>query len=428
MRRTLVLSLLAPTVWAACSGGDNTVVDAGPDVTVKDVVVEYNPPETTPPKPVLSDVTAGAQHTCVLVDYNGQYVTYCFGLAAALGATPNGILAVASNGKNPQPNLLSLASGHGASHTCGIDTSKQVWCWGDNSFGQCGQGNTNTPVTAPQIVVDFQFGIAKATAMGAGTKATCIVRSLDGKLECFGDNTNCASDQYDDAGCSASVASATTTADTDAVFHAITLVTEGAQHGCVAASGYPSGTAALYCFGDNASLESGPAGKAITTPAAKVSTVSVVSVAAGDTHTCFITDSPHQLYCFGKNDVHQASPTSTTTPIDPSAATAITLPQSATPIQVAVRAAETCVVDAIGNVWCFGTGHGTNIDQVAGVKDVGKLTLGAGHACAIGHTSAAAITDPSQIVCWGDNTNGQAGQTAGGTITPTAVTIPQTAP
>jgi len=430
MRRTLVICPLAfGWIAVASCGGGGTTIDAGPDVAPKDVAVEYNEPEGAPPVPAIVDLTAGAEHTCMLIAYGSQYVTYCFGAASALGATPQGILAIASNGHSPQPNFLSIASGHGAGHTCGIDTGKQVWCWGDNTYGQAGQGNTNTPVTAPAIAVDYQFGIAKATMMAAGTKATCIVRSLDGKLECFGDNTSCESDAYDDAGCSPSVSSATVTTDSDVVFTSITAAAEGAIHGCVAGNPYPTGAASLFCFGDNASLESGPAGNAITTPAVKITMSGIASLSAGDTHTCFITNSPRQLYCFGKNDVHQASPTSTTTPIDPTTVTPIALPQTATPNVVAVRAAETCVVDTDGNVWCFGTGHGTNIDQVAGVKDVGKLTLGAGHACAVGHTSANAVTDPSAVVCWGDNTMGQAGQTAGGTVSPpAAVAIPQSAP
>jgi hypothetical protein len=96
---------------------------------------------------------------------------------------------------------------------------------------------------------------------------------------------------------------------------------------------------------------------------------------------------------------------------------------------VAAGANQTCAIDVKGFVWCFGQGHGTNIDRVAGLKDVTQLAMGGGHACAIGHGSNDDYNAPRSLFCWGDNTNGQAGQTAGGTVaTPTAVAIPATAP
>ena len=432
MRRALLCFLGLSLGWvpASCSGGGGTI-DAGPDVAPMDVAIEYYMPETSPPAPILLDVVAGAQHTCVLVDYDQQNVVYCFGADSAVGGTKNGVLAVPSNGAAPMPNFQQIASSHGAGHTCAFDDQKQMWCWGDNSKGQCGQGNTNTPVATPALAEDFQFGIAKGTLLTAGTQATCLVRILDNQTECFGDNTTCESDQYDpEAGaCAPSAYTATAVTDSPSVFANVTRMSEGAAHGCVVATPAPSGASTIFCWGDNSTLESGPSGKSVTVPAANVATAKVVSLATGDGYTCWVTDSPHQLYCFGKNDVGQSNPTSTTTPIAPNAAAAVMLPMGNTPILVATRANETCAVDTNGLVWCFGNGHGTNIDQVMGVKDVGKLALGAGHACAVGHVAAAMTTDPSQVVCWGDNTMGQAGQTAGGMITtPTAVVLPASAP
>lgn len=413
----------------ACSGDDKNGNDAGADATPD--VVPYDAPvkETAPPVPTLVDVAAGAQHTCAIVAYGGQYVTYCFGADAALGGTKQGILAVASNGVGSAPTLLSIASGHGAAHTCAIDTQKQVWCWGDDSLGQCGQGNPHANIATPLVALDFQLGVAKASELALGTSSTCIVRSSDGKLLCFGDNASCETDLYDTGGCSAGATSATATTDEGVAFHDVSAIGLGAVHGCVAADPL-SGNSALFCFGDNASLESGPSGKTITTPAALISSPrKVASVAAGDAHTCFVTTAPQALYCFGKNDVHQADPTSATSPIDPSSPSLVTLPQSAAPSQVFARASETCVLDLNGALWCFGQGHGSSIDAITGVKDVGKVALGGGHTCVIGHLPSDPTGAPGELICWGDNTSGQAGQTAGTQVTtPTAVAIPASAP
>ncbi len=428
MRATLVL----PLVLFGCSGDGGATIDAGglDAGATKDVTPEYYVKETAPPTPTLVDVTAGAQHTCAIVAYGGQYVTYCFGNDAALGAAKQGILAVTASGTGSSPNFMSIASSHGAGHTCAIDTQKQVWCWGDDTHAQCGQGNLGTNVASPLVALDSQIGYVMATAVAVGSTSTCVLRNGSGKLACFGDNGSCETDLWDNGGCLAGATSAVDTTDTDVVFNSVTSLSLGAVHGCVAASPLPNGNPTLFCFGDNASLESGPSGKAITTPAAAIaSPQKVASIATGDAHTCFVTDSPHQLFCFGKNDVHQASPTSATSPIDPSTLTPVALPQNALPSVVVARGNETCVVDIDGLLWCFGQGHGSNIEQFTGVKDVGKIAMGGGHTCVIGHLPSDGQSSPGSLLCWGDNTSGQAGQTAGGTVaTPTAVVMPASAP
>jgi alpha-tubulin suppressor-like RCC1 family protein len=419
-------------VLFACSGNDATI-DGGTDAaTGNDVTPEYYVKETAPPSPTFVDLTAGAQHTCVIVAYGVQHATYCFGAAAALGATTNGILAVASAGlaTSTSPNFLQIGSSHGANHTCAIDDQKQVFCWGDNTLGQCGTGTTSPNVATPTVSFDSQVGIIQAASLAIGSTASCVVRATGGKLGCFGDNGKCQTDLWDSGGCSASAYAAVDTTDTDVVFKNVTSAAIGAIHGCVAADPAGGGSAALFCFGDNASLESAPAGKAITAPAIAITTpAKVISIATGDAHTCFVTDSPHQLFCFGMNDQHQASPTSNSATIDPSAATPITLPKTGLPNMVFARAAETCVVDTDGLLFCFGSTHGTNIDEITGVKDVGRVALGGGHTCIIGHLPSDSVSAPGSLLCWGDNTNGQVGQTAGGTVsTPTAVVIPDSAP
>jgi alpha-tubulin suppressor-like RCC1 family protein len=423
-RAVLFLSIFA-------CGGDSSPIDAGMDAG-NDVTPEYYIKETAPPTPVISDVTAGAQHTCTLVAYGVQHATYCFGADAALGATKSGTITVTSAGlaTSTSPNFLQIGSSHGANHTCAIDDQKQVWCWGDNTHAQCGTGTTSANVAIPTVSLDFNVGIIKAASLAIGSTSSCAVRSVGAKLACFGDNTKCQTDLWDQGGCLADANAAVDTTDTNVVFKNVTMGSLGAIHGCVAADPNGGGNSGLFCFGDNASLESAPAGKAITAPAIAITTPQkVVSLATGDAHTCFITDSPHQLFCFGKNDQHQASPTSASPTIDPTAAQPITLPKTGLPSMVFARAAETCVVDTDGVMFCFGTGHGTNIDEVTGVKDVGHVALGGGHTCIIGHLPSDSISAPGSLICWGDNTNGQAGQTGGGTVsTPTAVVIPADAP
>jgi alpha-tubulin suppressor-like RCC1 family protein len=67
----------------------------------------------------------------------------------------------------------------GARTTCGLQSDAGLWCWGDNSFGQVGDGTTAAR-SGPAHVATGSAWLAVAT----GTH-TCAVRS-DHTLWCWG--------------------------------------------------------------------------------------------------------------------------------------------------------------------------------------------------------------------------------------------------
>jgi len=59
----------------------------------------------------------------------------------------------------------------------------QVYCWGENFYGQLGVGPTVTETAIPQLVAgSYSF-------LTVGERHTCASDSLGG-LKCWGDNTN----------------------------------------------------------------------------------------------------------------------------------------------------------------------------------------------------------------------------------------------
>ena len=79
-----------------------------------------------------------------------------------------------------------VAVSAGLSHTCAIKTDGSLWCWGDNGKGQLGLGegtSVNHPV--PTQVID-PAGSWYKVAAGAGH--TCGVQTA-GSLWCWGDNS-----------------------------------------------------------------------------------------------------------------------------------------------------------------------------------------------------------------------------------------------
>src|ERR1700690_3927774 len=101
----LFLGIVAVVV-SAC-GGNGATIDGGTD-PAQDVVIENVVKETAPPTPTIVDIAAGTQHTCAILNYGGQHVTYCFGADDAVGGTKQGLLAIAGTGAGTSMNLLSI--------------------------------------------------------------------------------------------------------------------------------------------------------------------------------------------------------------------------------------------------------------------------------------------------------------------------------
>ena len=69
-----------------------------------------------------------------------------------------------------------------AHHACAINTATEIWCWGDNSLGQLGQGDT----VNQQTPVKVYLPPSGWTDVAVGTDMTCGLRAKT--LYCWGDN------------------------------------------------------------------------------------------------------------------------------------------------------------------------------------------------------------------------------------------------
>ncbi|MDP9149104.1 MAG: hypothetical protein M3O36_04065 [Myxococcota bacterium] len=130
----------------------------------------------------LSGVTAlsaGYQHACAITLAGG---VRCWGsnVAGELGdGTSNtSYIPVAVPALS---GAIALATGW--HHTCAVLSGGSVECWGDNTQGQLGSGSAAFNATAPVAVP----GLGGVTAIAAGQQFTCALLA-DGTLRCWGEN------------------------------------------------------------------------------------------------------------------------------------------------------------------------------------------------------------------------------------------------
>jgi len=134
----------------------------------------------------VTRVVAGFNHTCAIKDIDGTVnELWCW------GANESGQLGLADGVPSARiapvqvtafSKVLDVALGQ--AHTCAIDGSTQVYCWGSNNFGQLGvsgQPSTDNPT---------QLAGFTALSLQTGSDHTCAITTASGSLSCWGKNTS----------------------------------------------------------------------------------------------------------------------------------------------------------------------------------------------------------------------------------------------
>ena len=265
-----------------------------------------------PQPPTYAAIAAGGFHTCAI---NGSGSIECWGNN--------------EDGQTSPPPGAYTAIAAGGFHTCAINGGGSIECWGYDADGQA------SPPSGPY------------TAISAGGFHTCALDTV-GSIECWGNkNWN----------------QATPTPGS------YTAITAGWQHTCAIDT-----VGGIECWGNNNWNQATP------TPG------SYTAIAAGGFHTCGIA-TDRRIECWGSDDRDQATPP----------------PGSYTTITAGWQ--HTCALDTGGSIECWGDDSIRQTSPPSGSHT--SITAGAFHTCALATTKTAA--------CWGNNENGQ-------TITPRRAT------
>lgn len=143
-------------------------------------------------------LVSGSDHNCVILNNNG---VKCWGLnrrgELGLGNTDwQGALADSMGDNLPEVELGSgryaIALAAGTYFTCALLDNNTVKCWGNNEYGQLGQGDTENRGDEPDELGDNLPAIdlgAPAHAIAASGDHACAL--LEGGLvKCWGDNSS----------------------------------------------------------------------------------------------------------------------------------------------------------------------------------------------------------------------------------------------
>ncbi len=162
-------------------GNTNTIGDGETPASVGDVNVGG----------LVQQVVAGQTHACALLTTG---VVRCWGTGAA-GQLGYGNTTVIGDNEAPATAgdvnvggiVTQLAAGY--NHTCALLSTGAVRCWGDNTQGQLGYGNTQNigDNETPASAGDVSIGGA-ARQISAGEQHTCASLVSGGGLRCWGAN------------------------------------------------------------------------------------------------------------------------------------------------------------------------------------------------------------------------------------------------
>jgi len=219
-----------------------------------------------------AQVSPGGAHNCAVTT---DGIAYCWGVntIGQLGIRSDTGIIFKPAAVYGDFRFLSVASG--ATHTCGLTLDRTALCWGNNSFGQLGDGGT-TPRLAPTLVgggITFQ-------SIDVGDPWSCGLSTI-GKVYCWGGVEGFG---------------VTTTPHLYAGAPTFTSLTVGSLHACAL-----TGDGQAFCWGNNQFGQLGDSSVvARSNPTAVAGGLRFTSIAAGVAHTCGIT-TDGSVACWGSN-------------------------------------------------------------------------------------------------------------------------------
>jgi alpha-tubulin suppressor-like RCC1 family protein len=364
--------------------------------------------------PTVTSVSAGVDHTCARTS---DGAAWCWGGNGSGqlgdGTTTASLRPVRVTKKGGAPLAGVTAVSAGFDHTCARTSDGAAWCWGQNYFGELGDGTTTDRHRAVRVTKSDGAPPTGVTAVSAGVGPSCA-RTSDGAAWCWGGNW--------DGG----LGDGTTTHRSRAVrvtrkgganLTGVTAVSAGDNHSCGRAD-----DGAGWCWGANwygqlgdGTTEDRTRAVRVTMPGGAPLTGST-GVTPGGTFSCSST-AGGAAWCWGGNWNGELGDGTTThrsravrvTKIGGAALNGVT--------EVGTGGMHSCARRSDGTAWCWGSnwagrlGDGSTTDRHRAIRVTkkGGASLTGVTAVSAGDAHSCARGSDGTVWCWGSNMSGQLG-------------------
>tara|TARA_B100001971_G_C18268046_1_gene596727 strand:+ start:167742 stop:170057 length:2316 start_codon:yes stop_codon:yes gene_type:complete len=378
---------------------------------------------------ITTQVIAGGLHTCAIY-VDGKVKCWGQNNFGQLGYGHSDILGDDETIDsvpflNIDEKVIDLSAG--LFHNCAVLESGKVLCWGANDKGQLGLGHTDSVGINEDLSAATKLDLGEAAKrIYSGTKYNCALLE-SGNIKCWGDNTfgqlgygntDTIGDDEDLSGLSiVPIGSSIQQMDISTISnHTCAALTNGDLK-CWGSNSFGQlGYGHTDNLGDDESVSSLP-----NVPFAS----KILQLATGSLHTCALGEG-QKVRCWGRNSVGQVGLGYVDVIGDDEAANSID------PIDlsgdgtdnfsiVATGNNHTCVINDAGNVHCWGLGSQGALG-LADTQNIGddealdlsntkvdisdkqftQISGGINHTCALEKSKG-------EIICWGQNSFGQLG-------------------
>lgn len=345
-------------------------------------------------------IDGGGDHTCMLMT---DRTVRCFG-QNSWGQLGNGSFTPSSTPVAATGLATAVDVGAGMEHTCSVLTDGTMRCWGTSYVGQLGDGTFNGFSEVPKPVLNLSGAIAGVV----GGFHTCAILS-DRTMRCWGRNQD------------GQVGNGDNTTDVSVPqppvpgLTGVVAATAGGYHTCAL---MPDAT--VRCWGRNTRGQLGDGSDSFfsTTPVPVSGLTTATAISGGGWHTCALLQNG-TVQCWGENDWGQLGNAL------PYSNVPVTVAGISNAVGISTGVRHSCATLADGTARCWGIndngqlGNGTTANSsspvtVSGLSGPIQIAAGTLHSCAL-------MADRSGQ-CWGDNTFGQLGNgTTSDALTPSRV-------
>jgi alpha-tubulin suppressor-like RCC1 family protein len=317
--------------------------------------------------------------------------------------------------------LDNVSIGGSQATTCAILTDASIKCWGDNNYGQVGDGSVSTSRYVATNVSMPSGKQGRSLSHGSQANHLCAIMT-DGSLYCWGynyygqigDGTTCTSSSYLN-GCNGQTGRSSPVEVSLPTGRTVTAVSTGVYHTCAILD-----DGSVWCWGYNDKGQLGVGNMSSGTWAYSPSQTllptgrTATAIASGENHNCAVLDD-NSMVCWGEGEHYRLGNTNSQT--DRSSPTYVTGSDgSVSALQfssVAAGKRHTCSITTDNDMYCWGYDAqeqlgNVNTGQWASNSPLPVNLPAAREAMGIiaGDYHTCAILDDESMYCWGyDNDN-----------------------